>query len=134
MSNVSGGALAAHAFGPNASRIRIDRRSAIKGASIGTRLPIRSRSNALSDAYDADVPPEARVPIEIDENLPAPRSPVCHLVDGDGVAHGESASEFEAALLITGTAVGGGSIALPYFCQAGGFLPAVAMLLVGRET
>jgi amino acid permease len=34
----------------------------------------------------------------------------------------------EAALLITGTAVGGGSLALPYFTAAGGFLPAVALI------
>jgi len=46
----------------------------------------------------------------------------------DDVAHGEAGEEWEAALLVTGTAVGGGCMALPYFTSAGGFLPALAML------
>ena len=36
----------------------------------------------------------------------------------------------ESRALATGTAVGGGSLALPYFTAAGGFLPAVALLAV----
>ena len=59
----------------------------------------------------------------IDESLPPSRSCIeseaflAH--DGDDIAHGDEAAEWEAALLITGTAVGGGSLALPYFCAAG---------------
>ena len=67
-------------------------------------------------------------------DLPGSRSPICHIYlenDPDGIAHGEETNEFEAALLVTGTAVGGGSLALPYFCAAGGFFPAVGLLLVG---
>ena len=71
---------------------------------------------------------------DVDESLPATRS--CVESDAflsnaaDGVAHGEASEEWEAALIITGTAVGGGSLALPYFTAAGGFLPACAMLFV----
>mmetsp|Transcript_30253 Transcript_30253/g.48692 ORF Transcript_30253/g.48692 Transcript_30253/m.48692 type:complete len:468 (+) Transcript_30253:301-1704(+) len=66
----------------------------------------------------------------VDEGLPPSRSPLPLEDGGDGVAHGSQAKEWEAALLVTGTAVGGGSLALPYFCAAGGFLPAVSLLLV----
>ena len=71
---------------------------------------------------------------DVDESLPASRS--CVESDAflsnaaDGVAHGEASEEWEAALIITGTAVGGGCLALPYFTAAGGFLPACAMLFV----
>ena len=65
-----------------------------------------------------------------EKELPAARSPVYLEHDPDGVAHGEEGNEFEAALLVTGTAVGGGSLALPYFCAAGGFFPAVGLLMV----
>jgi amino acid permease len=76
---------------------------------------------------------------EVDQSLPATRSSVESdkflenadiSVSGDDVAHGSKAEEWEAALIITGTAVGGGSLALPYFCAAGGFFPALAFLLV----
>ena len=59
---------------------------------------------------------------DVDESLPATRS--CVESDAflsnaaDGVAHGEASEEWEAALIITGTAVGGGSLALPYFTAA----------------
>ena len=69
---------------------------------------------------------------EVDQSLPATRSSVesdkflenvfsKHPASGDDVAHGSKAEEWEAALIITGTAVGGGSLALPYFCAAGVF-------------
>lgn len=78
---------------------------------------------------------------EVDQSLPATRSSVESdkflenvfgniSASGDDVAHGSKAEEWEAALIITGTAVGGGSLALPYFCAAGGFFPALAFLLV----
>ena len=76
---------------------------------------------------------ELRSVDELDESLPAVRSCVeseTFLVNAsaDDVAHGEAGEEWEAALLVTGTAVGGGCMALPYFTSAGGFLPALAML------
>ena len=76
---------------------------------------------------------------DLDENLPATRSSVesekfleaeIVPVNADGVAHGEASEEWEAALIITGTAVGGGSLALPYFCASGGFIPACGLLLL----
>ena len=75
---------------------------------------------------------------DVDQSLPATRSSVESekfleklspiSASGDDVAHGSKTEEWEAALIITGTAVGGGSLALPYFCAAGGFLPALLLL------
>jgi len=75
---------------------------------------------------------------DVDQTLPATRSSVESekflenispiSASGDDVAHGSKAEEWEAALIITGTAVGGGSLALPYFCAAGGFFPALLFL------
>ena len=86
------------------------------------------------------VPPsQARSLDDLDPSLPPTRSCVESEeflenleidASGDDVAHGSKAEEWEAALIITGTAVGGGSLALPYFCAAGGFFPALAFLLV----
>lgn len=77
---------------------------------------------------------------DVDHSLPAARSSVESEkfllefkkvpIESDGVAHGEASGEWEAALIITGTAVGGGSLALPYFCAAGGFIPACCLLLI----
>ena len=79
----------------------------------------------------ADVVPDIA---SIDDSLPPSRSCIeseAYLAhDGDGNAHGDEGEEWEAALLITGTAVGGGSLALPYFCAAGGFVPAVGLLAI----
>ena len=41
-------------------------------------------------------------------------------LDGDGLATANRSIEVDAALLITGTAVGGGFLALPYFATPGG--------------
>lgn len=68
-----------------------------------------------------------------EKNLPAARSPVYLEHESDGIAHGRESNEFEAALLVTGTAVGGGSLALPYFCAAGGFFPAIGLLMARED-
>lgn len=99
-----------------------------RGSLVGARRAIAASSYG-------DERPEARG--RDDENLmgsnerplPPSRSAVRLKPVGDGVAHGDECEQWEAALLITGTAVGGGSLALPYFCAAGGFLPAVSLLL-----
>ena len=39
--------------------------------------------------------------------------------------HAERASDFEAIMLVVGTTVGGGFLAMPYFAAPAGFVPAV---------
>ena len=41
--------------------------------------------------------------------------------------HAERASDFEAAMIVVGTTVGGGFLAMPYFAAPAGFVPAVLM-------
>ena len=95
--------------------------------SVGSAVP----EPGPEDVSIADIVPDIT---SIDESLPPSRSCIeseaflAH--DGDGIAHGDEGEEWEAALLITGTAVGGGSLALPYFCAAGGFVPAVGLLAI----
>ena len=131
----------------------------VQGARVGAHQPtrgpnqlkweLRARTRAVSVTSAVPEPGPEEVELEdmgssiddvvpdiesIDESLPPSRSCIeseaflAH--DGDDIAHGDEAAEWEAALLITGTAVGGGSLALPYFCAAGGFIPAVGLLAI----
>ena len=108
--------------------VRPSRRAAAAAAAAAARA--RRRHRRLPSPPSASFVPDEST----DDELPAARSCVYsdkfvyNSCDGDGVAHGDEGNELEAALLITGTAVGGGSLALPYFTAAGGFLPALGLL------
>ena len=135
----AGRAVGFGAFGENHGALRRSLRTIDTGALLVPADPDAPVPEIVGGKEFLVPPSEAQSMDDLDPSLPPTRSSVesekfLENVDvpasGDDVAHGSKAEEWEAALIITGTAVGGGSLALPYFCAAGGFFPALAFLLV----
>ena len=94
------------------------RRRAVRTNAWGTRSRAAERSSGLDEQYYEDMAwgdGATRLARGADDDAES-----CPLE-----LHAERASDFEAIMLVVGTTVGGGFLAMPYFAAPAGFVPAV---------